>query len=145
MKRNKLYSLTVGLSVLMTILFFACKKENDNGVPIVPVDIYIYTSNPSFINLNAVGGWVYITGGARGILVYRKSISEFMAYDRNCTYNSNDPCAIVYVDSSNIIATDTCCNSMFSMGDGTVLQAPAGLPLKTYYTTFDGNVIHIYN
>ena len=145
MKTKKSYSYTLFLSILVMALFYACKKENNNGVPIVPVDIYIYTSNPSFINLNAVGGWVYITGGARGILVYRKSISEFMAYDRNCTYNSNDPCAIVYVDSSNIIATDTCCNSMFSMVDGTVLQAPAGLPLKTYYTTFDGNVLHIYN
>lgn len=145
MKRKKQYSHILLLAIIAMGLLYACKKENDNGVPIVPVDIYIYTSNPSFINLNAVGGWVYITGGARGILVYRKSISEFMAYDRNCTYNSDDPCAVVYVDLSNIIATDTCCNSMFSMVDGTVLQAPAGLPLKTYYTSFDGNVLHIYN
>lgn len=144
MKTKNSFALLLLLSILLISGFYACKK-NDDSVPIVPVDIYIYTSNPSFINLNAVGGWVYITGGARGILVYRKSISDFMAYDRNCTYNSNDACAVVYVDSSNIIATDTCCNSQFSIVDGTVLQAPAGLPLKTYSTTFDGNVLHIYN
>ncbi|MES2284509.1 MAG: hypothetical protein V4547_02390 [Bacteroidota bacterium] len=123
----------------------ACKKDTDNGVPITPVDIYLYTNNPSFVNLNGVGGWVYVTGGVRGILVYRKSPSEFMAYDRNCTYQSSDACATVVVDATNILATDTCCHSKFSMYDGSVTQAPAGLPLKAYNTTFDGNVLHIYN
>lgn len=123
----------------------SCKKDVNNGVPITPVDIYLYTNNPSFINLNGVGGWVYITGGVRGILVYRKSPSEFMAYDRNCTYQSSDACATVVVDATNILATDTCCHSKFSMYDGSVTQAPAGLPLKAYNTTFDGNVLHIYN
>lgn len=123
----------------------ACKKDTNNGVPITPVDIYLYTNNPSFVNLNGVGGWVYITGGVRGILIYRKSPSEFMAYDRNCTYQSSDACATVVVDATNILATDTCCHSKFSMYDGSVTQAPAGLPLKAYNTTFDGNVLHIYN
>lgn len=145
MKKKTAYTSVIIASLLVMSLFYACKKDQDNGVPAVSVDIYIYTSNPSFIDLNAVGGWTYITGGARGILVYRKSISEFMAYDRNCTYNSNDACATVYVDATNIIAVDTCCNSKFSIVDGTVLQAPAGVPLKTYNTTFDGSVLHIYN
>ncbi|MBL7883168.1 MAG: hypothetical protein JNL69_03815 [Bacteroidia bacterium] len=134
--------------ILVTLFItgsFSCKKDNDNNVPNTAVDIYIYVNNPSFFNLNAVGGWVYITGGVRGILVYRKSNTEFAAYDRNCTFQSSDPCATVVVDNTNIIARDTCCNSRFSMYDGSVLQGPAGLPLKPYATTFDGNVLHIYN
>lgn len=130
---------------LILLSIGGCKKDVDNGVPITPVDIYLYTNNPSFVNLNGVGGWVYITGGVRGILVYRKSPSEFMAYDRNCTYQSSDACATVVVDATNILATDTCCHSKFSMYDGSVTQAPAGLPLKAYNTTYDGNVLHIYN
>ncbi|MDP1746129.1 MAG: hypothetical protein Q8L90_11160 [Bacteroidota bacterium] len=130
---------------LILLSIGGCKKDVDNGVPITPVDIYLYTNNPSFLNLNGVGGWVYITGGVRGILVYRKSPSEFMAYDRNCTYQSSDACATVVVDATNILATDTCCHSKFSMYDGSVTQAPAGLPLKAYNTTYDGNVLHIYN
>ena len=132
------------LFIAVTCLFF-CKKDNDNAVPNVAVDIYLYTSNPSFTNLNPIGGWVYITGGVRGILVYRKSSTEFMAYDRNCSYQSSQPCATVVVDATNIVATDTCCHSKFSMYDGSVLNGPAGLPLKEYQTTFDGNVLHIYN
>ena len=145
MKKKTLYTSALFLSLLVVSLFYACKKDQDNGVPAVGVDIYLYTSNPSFIDLNAVGGWTYINGGVRGILVYRKSISEFMAYDRNCTYNSSAACSTVYVDNTNIIAVDTCCNSKFSIVDGTVLQAPAAVPLKAYNTTFDGSVLHIYN
>ncbi|MFL5766053.1 MAG: hypothetical protein ACJ77K_19060 [Bacteroidia bacterium] len=131
--------------LLAGLLISGCKKENENGVPMMSVDTYLYTTSPSFVNLNAVGGWVYIAGGVRGILVYRKSISDFIAYDRNCTYHSSDVCATVYVDASNIIAVDTCCHSQFSIVDGTVLNGPAGLPLKQYNTTFDGSVLHIYN
>ncbi len=145
MKRTRIYTVCFLVAALTTMLFYGCRKGDNTGVPIVAVDIYIYTANPSFINLNAVGGWVYITGGVRGIIVYHKSASEYVAYDRNCTYNSNDPCAIVYVDSSNIIATDTCCHSQFSIYDGTVLQAPAGVPLKAYNTSYDGTTLHIYN
>jgi len=123
----------------------SCKKENTSGIPNTAVDIYIYTNNPSYSNLNAVGGWVYITGGVRGIIVYRKTNSEIAAYDRNCTYQSNNACATVYVDNTNIIAKDTCCGSQFSIYDGGILQGPAGLPLKAYNTTFDGNTLHIYN
>lgn len=132
-------------SFLLIISIAGCKKDTDNGIPITPVDIYLYTNNPSFVNLHGVGGWVYITGGVRGILLYRKSSSEFMAYDRNCTYQPSDACATVIVDASNILAVDTCCNSKFSLYDGSVIQAPAGLSLKIYNTTFDGNVLHIYN
>lgn len=135
--------------IILSLLFFlatgSCKKNNDNLIQNVSVDIYIYSNNPSFINLNAIGGWVYITGGVRGILVYRKTNTEFMAYDRNCTYQSGDACAIIFVDPSNIIATDSCCHSQFSLYDGSVLHAPASLPLKAYATTYDGNVLHIYN
>ena len=129
----------------MLITSGACKKNQDNGVPITAVDIYLYANNPSFVNLNVVSGWVYITGGVRGILVYRKSTSEFMAYDRNCTYQSSQPCATVVVDATNILATDTCCHSKFSIYDGSVTHGPAGFPLKAYNTSYDGNVLHIYN
>lgn len=105
----------------------------------------MYASSPSFVALNAVGGWLYVAGGAKGILIYRKSNSEFMAYDRNCTYQPSDACAQVEVDSSNLIARDSCCGSEFLITDGTVLKSPAALPLKQYQTTFDGNTLHIFN
>jgi Rieske Fe-S protein len=131
--------------IITSFVFAGCKKDDDNYVPNTPVDIYLYTNNPSFINVSTIGGWVYVTGGIRGILIYRKSSTEFMTYDRNCTYQSSQPCATVVVDNTNIAAIDTCCHSRFSLYDGSVYQGPASAPLKAYNNTFDGNVLHIYN
>ncbi len=135
------------LLLLVSVIVFAfnCKKQQDNNVPLASVDIYIYTSSPSFIDLNAIGGYTYITGGVRGILLYRKTTSEIIAYERNCTYQPSQPCATVVVDATHILATDTCCHSKFSLYDGTVTNGPASVPLKTYNTTFDGTTLHIYN
>ncbi len=135
--------------IVIALVFIAyaisCKKSNNSSVPLTTVDIYLYSNSPSFVNLNPVGGYVYITGGARGILLYRKSATEIMAYDRNCTYQSSQPCATVSVDATRIIAVDTCCHSKFSIYDGSVTQGPASAPLKTYQTTFDGTTLHIFN
>ncbi len=137
--------LKIILPVLVVVCTWNCKKQQDNGVPITSVDIYLYANNPSFISLNAIGGYTYITGGIRGILIYRKSSSEFMAYDRNCTYQSSQPCATVVVDNTHILAVDTCCHSKFSIYDGSVTNGPAAIPLKAYNTSFDGTTLHIYN
>src|ERR1019366_3984455 len=129
-----------------------CKKNNNNsnssGVPLVAVNISLYINNPSYLNLNAVGGWVYVPNiGVRGLLVYRASSTDFKAYDRNCTYKSTSayPCATVSVDATKITAVDSCCKSKFSIVDGSVENGPATFPLKAYNTTFDGNVLNIFN
>jgi len=136
---------------LLFILLFAgiisvisCKKDNET-VPNVSVNIVISTTDPSYSNLNAVGGWLYLIGGSRGIIVYRYSIDEFMAYDRHCTYEPKETCAVVEVDQSGIIAEDSCCGSKFLLTDGSVIDGPASILLKTYRTFFDGNNLSIYN
>jgi nitrite reductase/ring-hydroxylating ferredoxin subunit len=137
------------LLCLLSALFFitsSCKKETKQGVPFVAVDIRLYSSDPSFVGLNAVGGWTYVDGGNRGILIYRKTTSEFNAFDRSCTYNATAVNEQVSVEkANNVIATDAHCGSKFLMTDGSVSQGPAGLPLKAYQTSFDGTMLHIYN
>jgi nitrite reductase/ring-hydroxylating ferredoxin subunit len=135
------------ISLVFSLLFLVmdCKKTNDNQVPLTAVDIYITVSNPSYISLSTIGGYLYLTGGVRGILVYRKTSNEFMAYDRNCTYQSSQPCATVVVDATHILAVDTCCHSKFQLYDGSVSNGPAVTPLKAYQTTFDGTTLHIFN
>jgi len=109
------------------------------------VNIYINSANPEFIDLNAVGGWTYIIGGSRGIIVYRASTNDFKAYDRHCTYDVTNSCGLVAVEVNNITGRDDCCGSKFLLTDGSVTQGPANLPLKQYQTTFDGSVLHIFN
>ncbi len=123
----------------------SCKKKDKDVVPNVPVDIYIYTTDPQFFNLQAAGGHEYITGGSRGILVYRVSGNDFVSFDRHCTYQPSNSCGQIEVIQTNISAVDSCCGSQFSIVDGSVQKGPASFPLKQYQTTFDGNVLHIFN
>ena len=91
------------------------------------------------------GGWTYINGGSRGIIIYRASNDVFKAYDRHCTFDSSNSCALVSVEVNNITGFDDCCGSKFILTDGSVTQGPANLPLKQYQTSFDGNELRIFN
>lgn len=127
------------------LLLVACNKTTDNGIPYYQVNLTIHTTDPSFVNLSVVGGWEYISGGSKGILLYRSSNDEFKAYDRHCTFQPSDACSRVAVDSTQIAAVDSCCGSSFLIIDGSILNGPAVSPLKQYQTSFDGSVLRITN
>ena len=85
-------------TIIILLFLVGCRQTNNNGIPYVQVNIKLYTTDPAFFNLNAVGGWEYINGGSKGILVYRSGIDEFKAYDRHCPYQPSDACSKVAVD-----------------------------------------------
>tara|TARA_B100000809_G_scaffold225368_1_gene236278 strand:+ start:1104 stop:1520 length:417 start_codon:yes stop_codon:yes gene_type:complete len=131
--------------IIISILLFGCTKTQDQNIPLVRVDTTIYTNNPSFNAISVPGTWTYINGGSRGIIIYRVSNEEFRAYDRHCTYDSGNSCALVSVDGTNITGLDDCCGSTFILTDGSVTQGPASLPLKQYQTSYDGAVLRVFN
>ena len=131
--------------IFFTTITFACKKRKNTVIPYVPVNIYIYPSDPNFNKLNTPGGWAYLNGGSRGIIVYRRSNEEFVAYDRHCTYDTENVCGQVEVNSSQIISIDSCCMSEFVLTDGSVVKSPASAPLQAYQVSFNGNELHIFN
>ena len=124
----------------------SCVKNN-KGVPFVHTDIYINLSLPGYSVLNSIGGWVYISGGSKGIIVYRQTTDQFSAYDRHCTFNVKNPCGIAEVDSTNTLVECSCDGSKYQLYDGAVIQGPAQYSLQIYRTSFDPitNVVHIYN
>lgn len=131
--------------IIISILLFGCTKTQDQNIPLVRVDTTIYTNNPSFNAISVPGTWTYINGGSRGIIIYRVSNEEFRAFDRHCTYDSGNSCALVSVDATNITGVDECCGSTFILTDGSVTQGPASLPLKQYQTSYDGAVLRVFN
>lgn len=139
----KKHTLPAILLLTTTLFFSGCRKEKDQ-VPNVYVDLYLYTSDPAFSPLNATSGYTYLSGGSRGIIVFRKSTNEFMAYDRHCTFNVSENNQVA-VNASGLIAEDAVCGSKFLITDGTPNSGPASVPLKYYQTSFDGTVLHIYN
>lgn len=128
--------------------FSGCKgKDHYPEIPYVPVNIFIDPNSTMYIELNAVGGWVYLTADApsRGIIVYRLSQDEFMAYERICPYDPDIINARVEVEHSGVTAIDSLCGSRFILTDGQPFKGPATLPLKQYRTAYDGNTLHIFN
>ncbi len=130
---------------LVVFVLPGCNKENTSGVPPVNLDISINVNNPAYVDIAVPGGWLYLTGGSQGLIVYRASPTEFVALDRHCTYQSTDLCR-VYVDSSEVIARDTtCCHSAFLINNGSVVLGPASIDLRRYNTSFNGTTLRIYN
>lgn len=127
------------------IYIITCRKEQSGSIPNVSFYLEIKVSDPLFTPLNSVGGWTYLEGGSRGIIVYRKDISEFVAYDRHCPYQPSNPCGILNVESNNQTMIDTCCGSRFYIWDGSIVNGPATLPPKKYTTAFDGQSLRIWN
>ncbi len=141
---NKVFKYrSLWIFTLLFIIVAGCKKDA-NDIPDVYVDIYLYTTDPAFAPLNAVSGYAYAAGGSKGILIFRKSQNEFMAYDRHCTYKVPDG-NFVTVDASGLLAVDAACGSKFLITDGSPNQGVALNSLKQYQTAFDGNVLHIFN
>lgn len=137
------------LSALTIAFIFSCKKDNDNTVNGGYVDAYIHLNDPSAIQLNAIGGWIYYSGasgGLKGLIIFRKTLDDFAAYDRACTYHPNASCALVEVESNGAFAVDSCCNSKYNLYNmGVVEHGPATQALIQYRTSFDGSVVHVFN
>ena len=133
----------MALSVSMFIC--ACRpQEQQTVIPYIPIDVTLFTSDPLFIDLSVPGGSAFLNGGSRGIIVYRLDQDNFVAFDRHCTYDVNNPCGIVELNSD-FFLQDFCCNSQFLITDGSVFSEPAQFPLQRYRTVFDGNTLRIIN
>jgi hypothetical protein len=66
-------------------------KQNTHPVPYVPFNQSIDLNLPSYYSLAGVGGYAYVVGGSRGIIVYRRSLDEFIAFDRHSPSRSQMP------------------------------------------------------
>jgi nitrite reductase/ring-hydroxylating ferredoxin subunit len=130
---------------VLFLILMACSRDlSDDPVPFIPfTDIVINLNLPEYINLRSDGGFKEVSGGVRGIIVYRKSSSVYYAYERNCTYRPNEACATVNVHSSGLFMTDPCCNSNFSFEDGSPTGGVAWRPLIRYRTSLDGLLLTI--
>ncbi len=132
---------------LITIFLLNACNGGKNKIPYVYVDITLQLDNPEFSALSVPGGYVYITGGFSGIIVYREDRDVFKAYERACPYDPE--CGRVYLNGDSLVLTDSaCCGSKFSLRyDGAVLKGPSEQPLRQYKTIYypETNTLRITN
>lgn len=133
-------------AILMVFFVISCNKKPVNQIDInVDIDFVIYPNTLEYQELNVVGGWMYLTAPlpSYGIIVYKKSYDEFMAYDRKPLIN-NESCPNNRLDVDLSFVVDECNDMRYNILDGFNLNGD-GTHLYWYQTEFDGTALRIYN
>jgi hypothetical protein len=144
MKRPVSYIKITGLFVLL--LQVSCGKENTRPeIPVVPVSFFINPNTTEYLELTHPGGWIYLKGGYDGILVYRSTMTDFVAFERACPWDWEQDNARVVVETGGTTCACPVCGSKYIMTDGTPFEGPSRNILKQYRTTYDGSLLYIYN
>lgn len=128
---------------LLLLLLISCEPDlTDDPIPFLPFpDINIVL--PNYSELGSDGGYIRINdGGVRGIILYRKNATTYLAFERNCSYKPNDACATVDIHASTLFMQDACCGSSFSF-EGIPTGGPAWRPLQQYHTSLAGSNVTI--
>ena len=122
-----------------------CNYYNHPTIPNVAVDFTIYPNDVMYYRLNTYGGYEYFTGGVNGIIVYRLDEWTFLAYDRACSFDYEEPTSWLYVAPDGLRLVDSLCGSTFNILDGNVLSGPAKWPARMYKTRYDGMKLRVFN
>lgn len=135
------------LSLFVFGLTTGCKKESTattSGVPNVAVNFAIDIYNANYAKLEIPGGWIYVTGGYDGIIVFCNGSSSYLAFDRGCPYDcESNNSAIINVQTNGISAVCPVCGTTYNLYGGTVTKGPGTIALKQYYTSFDGTNVTV--
>jgi nitrite reductase/ring-hydroxylating ferredoxin subunit len=105
--------------------------------------ITVNLNYPQFQKLKLDGGFVYLDGGLKGIILYRANENSYLAFERACPHHPEAGCAIVQVDPSSLFMIERCCNSSFNFSDGYPTSGPAERPLIQYRVDQNSNVLKI--
>ena len=147
-------------------LLHGCREFPQNpSTPILPYPITIYPNTLQYQELNFVSGWLYITSDvestSRGIIVYRQSDNEFLAYDR-LPPNEPDACTDSHGNTTRMVVyfpfvVDRCNNAYYNILNGQLIVREPDMvpnfptdgttmyPLIQYRTAYDGSKLTITN
>lgn len=144
----------------------SCQKypENPNR-PVTPFSFSIYPNSLQYQDINVVSGWIYLTSEvestSRGIIVYRQSQNEFLAYDR-LPPNEPNACTDAEGNTTRLVVdfpfvVDHCNNAYYNILNGQIIVAEPDMipnfptdsgpvyPLIQYHTQYDGQKLTVYN
>lgn len=152
--RMKVSSLFIATFILLAPI--ACKKNSNTPTSDFFNPVYVYQTVDltfaQYTQLNNLQGYVYLTGGNKGIILYHTIDDQFVAFDRTCPVRPDSSCAYVSVDSvptryrcgqPGSSGWKICCHSLFDAAYGTQLSGEATRGLKTYYTMKQGSVVYV--
>lgn len=164
MMKHKILSLFCAVALLFALQACESYPENPNR-PKTPFNFSIYPNTLQYQALNVTSGWIYLTSEvestSRGIIVYRLSDNEFLAYDRlppnepNACTDSQGNTTRMVIDFPFVV--DRCNNAYYNILNGQIIIREPDMipnfpttgttvyPLIQYHTTYDGNKLTVYN
>lgn len=128
------------LGVIIYLLFCAISCSNDTNTISPIADIPVREQ----VNLNTVealplkardGNYIYINGGYKGIIIYRKSQDSYLAFERKSPYLQADTCGTIKVHSSQLYMEDVCHGCTFNW-EGRPTGGPCREIMKMYNVQF---------
>ena len=142
---------------LILLIAFGC-NDDENTLPLAPIDITIDPNSTIYQELNVVGGWTYlgeedgVVYPSRGLIVHRLAPDQFSAFERTPPYKPDSCCSTNGTNCSKLVVgsyypfiIDPCTGSKYLITDGSVVSSPSNMPLGTYFTEYDGHLLYIHN
>lgn len=139
---------TLFLILSIAGLALGCNKAKNHPVPSLPFDTDINLTLPSYSALQGVGGYAYVQGGIKGLIVYRRGQNDFVCFDRMATTDNAADCdtGLVVNPDNFLILDDPCSDVQYSLYDGSIIEGDVEFGLRQYLTAYDGNTkLRIYN
>ena len=120
-------------------------SQNNDILPIIPVNETINLSLPAYIDLTVPGGWAYAPGGISGIIVYNINGTQFKAFERSAPHIPSSSCSQMVVENS-IRMKCPCDDSEFNILNGAPLTDGVSYSAREYLVTnLNGSVLRITN
>jgi nitrite reductase/ring-hydroxylating ferredoxin subunit len=128
------------LSILSFFINCSDTANLQNCIRTLPLNILRDIYNPELINVQTPGGFAEIVGGNKGILLFNKNGTEFVAFDKLCPAND---CNQPMIFESRILKC-SCDNSRYSVDFGGAPQTSGfECPAIEYRVVKNGSTLQI--
>ncbi len=132
---------------LIFLLFSNCNVNKVHPVPSVPFDVIVDINLPLYNNLLGVGGYAIVNNaGYNGVVVYRRNLNEFVAFDLQSPAEDGTCTTPLAINEDNFLQLDDLCSgATFSLYDGSPMSG-SKFGLRMYICYYDGiRNLRIYN
>lgn len=130
------------LLLFCTILSCSDTTNLTNCIRSFNVSVVTDLNNPSLINAQTPGGFAELTGGNKGILLFNKNGTDFVAFDRFCPTND----CTTPMTFENRLLKCTCDEGTYSVDFGGAPQKDGfDCPAIEYRVIKNGSTIRITN
>lgn len=121
-----------------------CGKNENCAWTIGLTDFSIDPNSALYSGLNVVGGHMYLTGGARGVIVVRTAYDHFVAFECSCPLDG----AAVEITAdwgASLLECPECHSLFIAETDGMPMDGSATTcPLYQYNTSYNGGILYVY-